>query len=224
MIYITGAYGFIGSYLRVALHDRWYIPIDIQILDKNYINYDWSGLSSEDTIIHLAATSDVSKCEEDPELAMVNNAYGLESIPSGDFRFIFASSAAAINPQNVYGESKLKAEEIIRRRFKNHAILRFFNVVGDFAGRKDFTSIVKQAVKDGGYIDIYGPENTRDFVSVHKVVEEIIRQIDAKFICTLEVGSGKSVSLLEHAVSLGATKIRVHPPKPHDIIHSHLTI
>lgn len=228
MIYITGHKGFIGSYLckHLDFYEIPYVGVDIKD-GLDYRDFNWSVVDSCDTIIHLAAISDVTKCEENSKEAFDINTAGISKMKLDGCcpRFIFASSAAAINPINVYGYSKLGAECFIKKEFQKHAILRFFNVTGDFPGRKDFTSIVKQSVKNNEYIDIYGPENTRNFVSVKHVVEVIIDHVfNPHKKGTFEVGSERSVTLLEHAISLGATKIRVHPPKPHDIIHSHLTI
>jgi len=104
-----------------------------------------------EAVIHLAAIHYIPECERDPGLTVATNVAGtvnvLMSIPEG-CRFVFASSgavykpdtrphaenAAAVEPTDIYGFSKLQGEQYVRylalARNIPAVIVRLFNVVG----------------------------------------------------------------------------------------------
>jgi UDP-glucose 4-epimerase len=102
-------------------------------------------------VVHLAAIHYIPECEADPSLSVSTNVLGtvnaILACPPG-CRFVFASSGAvykpdlrphceadaSVEPTDVYGLSKLHAEQYVRylARLRNVAavIVRLFNVVG----------------------------------------------------------------------------------------------
>jgi UDP-glucose 4-epimerase len=106
---------------------------------------------SPDTIIHLAAIHYIPECEEDPPQAIKTNVIGTVNLLLASpkkARFVFASSGAVykpdtqphreatatVEPNDVYGLSKLEAEDYVRyfgaQRELSPVIVRLFNVVG----------------------------------------------------------------------------------------------
>jgi len=103
-----------------------------------------------DTIVHLAAKILVEESEKKPKIYYKNNSQGtlnlLRACKNTTVKnFCFSSTAAVygdkvkmakesskISPKNVYGKTKVKAENYVKSLFKNKnfCILRYFNVVG----------------------------------------------------------------------------------------------
>ena len=104
------------------------------------------------SIIHCAASLDVSESEKNPKKYFINNYINtkklLEVCVDNDLKnFIFSSTCAVYgntsgkisenkktNPVSNYGKTKLMCEELIKKLSKkfnfNYGILRYFNVAG----------------------------------------------------------------------------------------------
>jgi len=102
-------------------------------------------------VVHLAALHYIPECEGDPSLAVATNVLGTVNLLAHckpHSRFVFASSGAvykpddqphreaeaALAPNDVYGRTKLHAEEFVSdfatRLDLQAVIVRLFNVVG----------------------------------------------------------------------------------------------
>lgn len=101
------------------------------------------------SIMHLAASTSITESVNNPEKYIHNNFHNTQNLLNVAKKFniehfIFSSTAAVYGapttsiveeetpckPINPYGESKLLAEEAIRKSGINHIILRYFNVAG----------------------------------------------------------------------------------------------
>jgi UDP-glucose 4-epimerase len=182
MILVTGAAGYIGSHVTKKLLEQGEIivaldnfstgiPKSIESLQKikkfDFINLDLKEFIQVrdvflkykiETVIHLAAYSQVNESMKEPLKYYLNNTVNTTNLVKhasnfGVKHFIFSSTAAVygepklanINdtitenyettPINPYGQSKLMAEKIIKdeslvnKSFK-YCILRYFNVAG----------------------------------------------------------------------------------------------
>lgn len=157
-ILVTGAHGFIGQNLVKALNKAGMEPHgpELDLHDYGSIKRSLEG-SPWDVVIHLAAISNIPKCEKDPELAYRANLNGtallLEAIRETKLKphFIFASTAQvyaapsgaevsegvvfdearAIAPQNLYARTKWQAELLLQDFASRYelpiTILRLFN-------------------------------------------------------------------------------------------------
>jgi len=123
-----------------------------------------------DIIIHTAAISNVDNCELSPELAQHINVKGTENLVLAaqevDATFIFISTDYVFdgrkktpykeedqtNPINVYGRTKLSAEELIRSQLKNFFIIRTSWLFGE--KRKNFVDTVLERAKNEKIIKI----------------------------------------------------------------------
>lgn len=177
MILIAGGKGFIGSHLCRLLDNLdmgLYETVDLK--DGQNV-CDLRDTSKYDVIVLLAANlgQDMDMFQDNLAIyrwAMRQNAH-----------IIYTSSAAvygdSVQPHSegeptpaptFYGRSKLLGEQFITQACKRRTILRLSNVYGDGDGNGAI-----DIFKRGGN-KIYGDgTDTRDYVSVHVVVEAIKR-------------------------------------------------
>jgi UDP-glucose 4-epimerase len=207
----------------------------ISITDAEAMKKTIAGFKP-DCIVHLAAISDIGACARNPERAREVNIEATASIlqfmqVSGCKALVFASSAAVyaskdtalsehdpLGANSVYGNSKIKAEEIIRAATGlKPVILRFFNIAGaDTAANlgechEPETHLIPntlQALVSEKTISLFGtdyptPDGTavRDYVhvldaadAIHKAILYAIEHTGGK---VFNVGSGVARSVLE---------------------------
>lgn len=145
-IVVTGANGQLGSELREVLmnsrYDLFFLDRKQLPLDQTLIIQDILSVYQPDLIIHCAAYTAVDKAESEVELAFKVNHVASEEIAqycringtkliaiSTDYVFDGTSSVplieeAPVGPINVYGESKLKAEEAIFKWAPDSIVIR----------------------------------------------------------------------------------------------------
>lgn len=171
-------------------------------------------------IVHLAAQIDVRKSFQDPLHDLKVNAEGtlgllLASIGENLKHFLYIHSGGAIydsnsqlplteqsplNPQSPYGLTKQIGEGYVRVLCENSqvdwtslALSNCFGPVRDH-GRGVIYEFWKR-LSEGTPCEIYGPENTRDFVYVDDVVRAINLAIPNPSNCRINISSGTEVSL-----------------------------
>jgi len=158
-ILITGASGMLGSNACDSIKTNFsvtgtYFTNAAKINDINIIKMDIRNkkLCHEEIkkinpkiVIHCAAITDMDLCETNQKLAYDVNTYGTENVLESidkDCHFIFISTDNVynngkkfntenqkLNPTNIYGDSKKKAEEIILNSNNKYTILRT-NIIG----------------------------------------------------------------------------------------------
>jgi len=216
-----------------------------------------NAISGHDVVIHLAAKNSVEDSIKFPKETLMTNVDGIVNVLNAcvkhDIKSIIAASSAAIygeaenlpisennktNPSSPYGESKLKMEEYIQSFSKKHninsIILRIFNVYGkgqspEYAGV--ITKFLNKISKNQS-LEVFGDGlQTRDFVSIHDVVESIffaISKIEGKQGAIFNIGSGKSVSINElakHMISISNKNLDIkHGEEKNEIRFSQANI
>lgn len=169
--------------------------IEASVLDAHAVQ---KAIAGSDTVFHLAASVGNNRSIDDPISDGSTNFLGtitvLEAARSAGVRKIVVSSSAGIfgelktlpideshqlEPDSPYGVSKLAAEKVSLAYSKLYDIeaiaLRYFNVYGPnqrFDAYGNVIPIFVFKLLDGEPITIFGDgEQTRDFVSVHDVVQ-----------------------------------------------------
>jgi dTDP-4-dehydrorhamnose reductase len=152
MILVTGLSGMVGKYAHTYLNEN---QLEHQSLNRK--NFDLSNLHSIDStlknkkfthFIHLAAETNVDFCETNPQHAYVCNFLATKKIAQYcaevGARLIFISTSGVFgaqgktqyceldlpSPSNLYGLSKLHAEQAVTSICKNSLIIRAGWMIG----------------------------------------------------------------------------------------------
>jgi dTDP-4-dehydrorhamnose reductase len=172
MILVTGANGMVGSYFG-SLATEFDEPLELTDTDTLDIT-DHDALQrritsrSFSTVIHLAAETDVDRCEREPEHAYRVNATGTENVAlackSAGIVMVYASTGEVFGgdgsmgpfiesdeprPANVYGASKLAGERHIERLLNRYFIVRSAWMMGGCDKDKKFVGKVLAQVLAG---------------------------------------------------------------------------
>jgi dTDP-4-dehydrorhamnose reductase len=135
---VTGGNGMLGSYVDFG------IKTDRQTVDvTNFENtLDAIKKSGADTIIHLAAETDMAKCEQNPERAYLANTISTYNVALSaravGAKLVYVSTSAVFdgkkkdpyvendqpNPQNHYARSKHAGELIVQSLLPDAIIIR----------------------------------------------------------------------------------------------------
>ena len=146
------------------------------------------------------------------------------------------SETSSLKPSSPYGESKLVMEQLLGDFSKSHGIncinLRIFNVYGK-GQNVNYAGVITrflENIKNEDDLTIFGDgESTRDFVSVHDVVDCIIlsmKKIKGKHGQSYNVASGTSTKIKDLAKTMisisNKNNIRINHilSKPGDIVNS----
>jgi ADP-L-glycero-D-manno-heptose 6-epimerase len=229
-ILLTGYKGFIGTNMFQALKQK-----------HEVVGFDWSDdfpdVSGFDWVIHLGAIS--ATTEKDVEKVMRHNydfSVALyEDCVFNDVNMQYASSAqlyglgtnfsedAPVDPRSPYAWSKYLFERYVRMNQSPEIIVqgfRYFNVYGPNEEQKGdqaspFTKFRKQK-EELGYITVFEPAGKykRDFIHVNEVIDYQMKFLDVEESGVWNIGTGKTMSFLEVAQSVGG-EIREIPIPDH---------
>jgi len=176
---ITGAAGLIGQYL-VKTAPRWAPDRDVQgltradldLTDRANVERTWQSIKPN-AVIHCAALSRTKDCEQDPAQARRINVEVTAHLAqqSQDIPFIFLSSGEVFdgrtswygetdepNPINVYGQTKLEAEQAVLQN-SGHTVVRIVLTAGTSeTGDRSFVEDMCRTAKAGKDVTLYADE------------------------------------------------------------------
>ena len=176
---ITGAAGLIGQYL-VKTAPRWASHWDVQgltradleLTDRANIERTWQSIKPT-AVIHCAALSRTKDCEQHHEQARRINVEVTAHLAqlSQDIPFIFLSSGEVFdgktswygemdepNPINVYGQTKLEAEQAVLKN-PGHTAVRIVLTAGTSeTGDRSFVEDMCRTAKAGKDVTLYADE------------------------------------------------------------------
>jgi dTDP-4-dehydrorhamnose reductase len=172
VILVTGANGMVGSYFG-SLAVEFGEPVeltDTDVLDITDLGAVERRIASGgySSVIHLAAETDVDRCEREPEHAYKVNATGTENVAraceSAGIAMVYASTGEVFggdgamgpftevdppHPANVYGASKLAGERHVETILTRFFIVRSAWMMGGCDKDKKFVGKVLAQVRDG---------------------------------------------------------------------------
>lgn len=222
---VTGGTGFIGSHLVNKLQSLQ--EMEITLFNKRRHSLENKDslkdlVANKDIIFHLAGASKMANEEEYLKVNTMGTFHLLQAMrefAKEQAKIVFASSYAvygihnsryplkenfAVKPRNIYGFSKLFAEDLIKFYCQNFnikgTILRLSNVYGQ--GQKPFynsvTATFAELAKKGEKITINGNgEQKRDFIHVEDVVNAFVKTVEftPKTFEVFNICSGTETSL-----------------------------
>lgn len=170
---ITGAAGMLGSDLCPVLKENKYQVLATDINTEKGIEFlDVRDISQVEKfvkkikpqmIIHLAAETDLEKCELDKTHAYLTNTIGTQNVvlvcQKYDLLMVYIGTAGIFdgkkkgfynefdqpNPINIYGKTKWEGEKIIEKLLRRYFIVRAGWMIGGGQKDKKFTlKIIKQ--------------------------------------------------------------------------------
>jgi dTDP-4-dehydrorhamnose reductase len=177
-VLVTGAAGMLGSSLLPVLENE---DHDVLATDINHTGERISFLDVRDLdalvgaaesfspnmIVHLAAETDLEKCESDPDYAYEENFIGTQNAcivcQQLGLPLVYISTAGvfdgtkqtaytefdAPNPINVYGMSKFQGEEAVRHLIQRHFIVRAGWMIGGGDRDKKFVRKILDQLESG---------------------------------------------------------------------------
>ena len=193
-------------------------------------------------VIHLAALADIVPSIQDPQQYYDSNVTGtlrvLEAARDARVaRFIYSASSscygipdiyptpetADIEPEYPYALTKLMGEQIVLHWAKVYGLsalsLRFFNVYGTRSRTSGtygavFGVFLAQKLANAPLTIVGDGTQTRDFTYVSDVAAAVLDAIKSSVSgVSLNVGSGRCVSINEIARLLGGETVNI-PPRP----------
>ena len=158
-ILVTGAAGMLGSALRPTLEKKGHSIVATDInMEAEGIKYldvrrfdqvtETIGEAKPDMIMHLAAETDVDRCEVEPDHAYLTNTIGTQNVTlvgkKLEIPIVYISTIGVFygdkpepytefdspNPINIYGRSKLEGEKVVRSLAERYYIVRAGWMVG----------------------------------------------------------------------------------------------
>lgn len=195
-ILLTGGNGMLADALCPELKKKGYRVISTDISNsKDIIKLDVRDKKevlktfrrfNPDIVYHLAAETDVDKCQIEPKIAYETNAQGTENVATAckelDVTLVYISTGAVFdgeklsgyteedtpNPLNEYAKSKLQGEIFIRSILKKFYIVRAGWMIGGFNKDKKFVWKIINLLKTEKEISVVtdkigSPTFTKDF-------------------------------------------------------------
>lgn len=219
-VVITGATGFIGSvtlghFNKNGITDIMLYDLVItgeqmyNLSDKRYVSLNEPVLDDCSMVIHIGANANTLATNQHSiyETNVTSTEKWADFCLTRNIPLIFTSTAATFGngagPLNLYAESKVAAEEMLRRKMDNGlrcAILRLFNVYGPneyHKGRMASTIFhwYNQLQKTQSLSIFHNSSNFyRDFIYVEDVASTILTLYKQFTSGTYQLGTGNAVN------------------------------
>ncbi len=240
---ITGSAGMLGSALRPTLAQRGHKVFATDLVQAGEVEYldvrnykevaDVIARVRPDMVMHLAAETDVDKCEVEPDHAFLTNTIGTQNVAlecqKRIIPMVYISTIGVFwgdkpepytefdtpNPINIYGQSKLEGEKIVQNLLQRYYIVRAGWMVGGGPDKdKKFVGKIVRQIKEAKSLKavcdkIGSPTYTFDFCSC--LTDLIATGYYGLYHCTNK-GYGSRFDVAKKIVEfLGRTDVTVEP-------------
>ena len=175
MILVTGSGGMVGSYLRQVFDGEELFLTERRSMDiTNYETVRQTFAKAKpNVVIHLAAATDVDRCETDADWAFRVNVLGTQNIVAACQEWgcllVHVSTSSVFNgqregsytefdlpdPINTYGKTKWEAEKIVQSFLDRYFIVRASWMIGGGKERdKKFVAKIIQLCQTREILDV----------------------------------------------------------------------
>lgn len=177
-IVVTGSSGMLGTSVMAHLKELGRDAVGVDLIHPDASRRldvsDWQAVSAFaplrecGLLLHLAAATDVDRCEKEPDLAFRANALAPQLLAricaERDIPMVHISTAAVFSgnrktepyteyddpaPMSVYGWSKLRGEHAVRETHRKHFIVRAGWMMGGGAEEKKFVGKIVSQLLEG---------------------------------------------------------------------------
>jgi len=200
-VILTGWNGFIGQNIMKELID----DHELNLIENDFMERpEWEkeleySVEYTDVILHIGAISDTT-LQDQNKMLKYNYFFSKKLFDLGkkyNKKVIYASSAANDGvkgiPTNIYGWSKLLAEQYGLALDFDFIALRYFNVYGPGEERKGKMASVGYQAYRAGTFQLFPKKPKRDFVYIKDIVSATIYPLFNNIIPGVyEVGSGEA--------------------------------
>ena len=232
---ITGAAGLIGQYI-VKTAPRWapdwrvqgLTRADLDLTDHANVERTWQSIKPA-AVIHCAALSRTKDCEQDPASARRINVEATAHLAqlSQDIPFIFLSSGEVFdgrtgwygetdepNPINVYGRTKLEAEQAVLQNPRHTAVRIVLTAGTSETGNRSFVEDMCWTAQAGKDVTLYADE-FRCPLPAGVIARAIWELVDLKLPGLYHLGGGERLSRWE----IGEALLPWYPELKGRLIH-----
>ena len=194
-ILLTGHKGFIGSNLHQKLTE---LGHRVTGIEKSFEGGLVRRVLAVDLIFHVGAISDTSLLDSS-EMLKYNYLFSKQLFDLAQRykkKVIYSSSAACLGdgdgaPNNIYGWSKLLAEDYGMAKCDEFVSLRYFNVYGPGEQHKGKMASVAYQAWEKEFFSLFPTCPKRDFVYIDDVIDANLHAATAKK-GVYEVGYGEA--------------------------------
>lgn len=223
-VLITGSEGNIGTELQKRLPSPAYSLLRCDIVHKYAKNYIISDITNPIDLypiatefrphvaIHLAAKVSRVDCEKSPSLTVNTNLHGLMNIIKlclitkakliyfstsevyGNIGYPLSEDSDRLKPNNIYGLTKLKGEELVKYYADNYGlkavILRPFMIYNELqAGGEDKCALnrIVHSIKNGKRFNLH-KNSTRSWLHISDFCNAVIKSVYVDIFETFNIG------------------------------------
>ncbi|MBU0683199.1 MAG: dTDP-4-dehydrorhamnose reductase [Candidatus Omnitrophica bacterium] len=234
MILVTGALGMVGSYVKETFNDEEIVLTDLPEMDvcQKELVFRLVHKYKPKLILHLAAETDVDKCEGDPDHAFRTNTMGVQNIAlacqSIGAEMVYISTGGVFNgklgqihtefdlpnPLNVYSKAKYEGERIVMGLLNKYYIFRAGWMIGGGAQKdKKFVGKILELCKTRKELEIVNdkfgsPTFAKDFV---RGIKKIIKTGDYGLYHLVNSGACTRYDIALEIIKLLKLKVKINP-------------
>tara|TARA_B100000686_G_C16739173_1_gene945517 strand:- start:139 stop:945 length:807 start_codon:yes stop_codon:yes gene_type:complete len=220
---ITGHTGNLGKkFIKIANNFK-YIKFKGDIRKKKDVE-KWIKNNNFDLIVHFAAVVPISMVNKNYKLAMNVNFNGTKNLIkmikkyNSDLKWFFYSSSSHVyayskrkikenyklKPITKYGRTKLNAENLIIKEFKNtnirHCIGRIFSIIDNKNKEFFLKSLINKIKNKNKIVKLDNLNHYRDFISTEQISKIIILLWKKKYSGIINIANGKKTNLKKIAI------------------------
>ncbi|MBN2510551.1 MAG: polysaccharide biosynthesis protein [Spirochaetales bacterium] len=156
------------------------VPVIGDLKDADYMRFILKRLKA-DIVFHCAAYKHVPLAEYNPVESVKNNVFGTQNlldaaVAAGVKRMVLISTDKAVDPECIYGASKLICEDLVlsygARYLSDFMAVRFGNVL---ESRGSIIPLFKQQIAKGGPVTITHKDASRFFMTIPEAVSLVLK-------------------------------------------------